>query len=80
MGTALFHQSFATRGEAPNRTSASATIGVGLAVLADLTRGFYLNAELAAQTYLLRELASDRSESIGSSFAGRTTVVLGKHF
>ena len=65
---------------APSRLSLGATIGAGLGVIADLSRGFYLDAEVAARTYVFNKLAVDSSESLGSSFAGQTVFAVGKHF
>jgi hypothetical protein len=79
VGAAVFHQTFATRGDAPSRTTASGNVSAAVGLVVDLTGGFYLTTDVAAQTYFFRKLAADGKESFGPSFGVRTTLAVGKH-
>jgi hypothetical protein len=80
-GVALFTQSFRTTGEAPARHTVAPFVALGAGVALDLSAGFYLRLDVAAETYFLRlqQTALDGA-SVGASFALRPSLGLSKHF
>jgi hypothetical protein len=80
-GASWLHQSFETSGNAPSRSSAAGHVGVAIGGEVDLSGGFYLFFEEAAETYILRiRETRTRDESWRASFAFRQLVGLGKTF
>ncbi|HEU4410186.1 MAG TPA: protein kinase [Polyangiaceae bacterium] len=76
-GVSVLRQSFESRGLAPPRTSAAGVLGVLLGATFDLTAGFYLSAELGAQTYLYRQREAPAGRALRPSFALRQSLGLG---
>lgn len=76
-GASLLRQSFESRGLAPPRTSAAGVLGVHVGATFDLTAGFYLSAELGAQTYLYRQREVPDRQSLRPSLALRQSLGLG---
>jgi hypothetical protein len=81
-GGALFRQSFVTAGRAPRRWAGAGNVGAVAGLQRDLTGGFYLRADAAAQTYFLRQQDStpERQTSLISAFALRTSLAAGRRW
>jgi hypothetical protein len=82
VGASAIRQSFSTAGVAPQRWAGAATAGAVVGVHRDIGAGFHLHADVAAQTYFLREQAStpEREISLISAFALRTSLAVGKRW
>ncbi|NOU26500.1 MAG: caspase family protein [Polyangiaceae bacterium] len=76
-GAVLFHQSFVTRGLAPNVDTVGASAAAVLGLSLDLGGGFDLVGEVGAAAYVF-SLDEDRRTSFRSSFAFRPTLGLSK--
>jgi hypothetical protein len=81
-GGALFRQTFTTAGRAPGRRAGAAHVAATIGVQRDLGRGFYLQADLAGQTYFLRQQDStvERKTSLISAFALRGALGAGRRW
>jgi hypothetical protein len=80
-GLALFHQSFQTAGVAPTRNTLAPFLSLGVGLALDLSQGFYLRADVAAETYFLRlQDAAAEPAKTRASFALRPALGAGKHF
>jgi hypothetical protein len=82
VGVGVLHQSFTTRGIAPDRTSFLGELSVGLGVTLDLPAGLYALTEVAAQTYFFQEQEgqSATATSLAAAFAVRPAFGVGKRF
>lgn len=78
-GVALFSQRFRTPGRAPARDTAAPFVALGGGVTLDLSAGYYVRLELAAETYFLRvqDTALDEA-SVRGSFALRPALGVSK--
>lgn len=81
-GGAMIRQSFTTAGRAPERRAGAAHVAATLGMQRDLGRGFYVQGDVAAQTYFLRQQAStgDRKTSLISPFALRGALAAGRRW
>jgi hypothetical protein len=61
LGAVLLHESFTTRGQAPDRTAAAGTLAVSLGATYDLPAGLALVLNVAGQTYLYPEWGAQES-------------------
>lgn len=82
LGAGILHQSFTTRGMAPDRTSFLGEISVGLGATFDLPVGLYALTEVSAQTYFFeqQEGQTTSATSLAAAFAVRPTFGIGKRF
>ncbi len=78
LGGWLLHQSFATTGVAPSRSSGAGTLGLGLGLHVDLGAGFSLLEETALETYVYSQERADGTTSLGPYPALRQTFGVGK--
>jgi hypothetical protein len=76
-GATLFLQHFEAEGRAPTRRSARGYASAFVSLAYDLPRGVYFALDLEAQAYVLR-LVDDHSSR--AAFAGRSALLVGKHF
>ena len=79
-GTALLRQTFETRGRAPDRLTGAWTLSVGLGLLRDLPKGFYLLARVEAETFFYEQLHDSGSSSFAPSVAARASFGFGKRW
>ncbi len=81
LAMATLHQSFTTRGVAPDRMSLAGEGSAGIGVTRDLVGGVYVFGEVEAQVYVfsLSRTGGDRTEVV-ASFALRPGVGLGKRW
>jgi hypothetical protein len=81
VGASWFRQSFTTRGEAAPRDSAAFRGNVGPGASVELGAGFYLLADVAAETYLLSVYeTTSRTSRIAPVVTARTHLGLGKNW
>jgi hypothetical protein len=78
LGTAVFVQSFDTRGQAAQRVTAAPLIGPHLSLSLDLGAGFFSALDVAGDTYLLSTEAPREAATLGPHFALRTSLAIGK--
>lgn len=78
LGGAALHQSFATRGVAPRRTSGSGQFGIEVTFARDLGGPFYLSLLLGVQGHAFRQRAeADDSSAVGSRVTARAGLGVG---
>jgi hypothetical protein len=81
VGASLLRQTFTTSGVAPPRDTLSPRSSVGLGLTADVTAGFYLFADAAAETYLFRvEDSATGAATLTPSLALRAHLGAGKQW
>jgi hypothetical protein len=81
-GAGLLRQRFASAGRAPGRWAGAGNVGATAGIQRQFGRGFYLHADLAGQTYVLRQQAStsDRATSLISALVLRTALGAGRRW
>ena len=77
-GATLFTQDFDSRGNAPTRYSVVPFLLLGATANVDVSRGYYLSADLAAETHFMPVLRDDVERSV--SFAVRLSIGIGTRF
>jgi hypothetical protein len=79
VGMSLLHQGFTVAGGvAPDRNSLAGQVGAGLGVVRDLPRGFYLLADVAAESYIFRRQDASDRVALATALAARFGAALGK--
>lgn len=78
VGGWLLHQSFATRGEAPSRSSPAGSLGLSLGLRPDLGAGFSLLAESTLLTLLYAQENEAGATSLGPHVAFRQSFGIAK--
>jgi len=78
MGVSLLHQSFASQGLAPDRSSLAGHVGASLGLAYDLPQGFYLLSDATAASYLYRRQEIGGRQALTGALAIRASLALGK--
>ena len=81
VGASLLRQTFSTSGIAPTRNTVAARSSIGGALTMDIAAGFYLLADVAAETYLFQLQETSRETTrLTASLALRSHLGFGLHW